>query len=310
MSVLVDPTTGALGKKVSRSVIADGSALCAVKWDPHENFDEAGVDIATATVTQAADGLVFTANGNADTGINAYTSAAGADGEVLYADVNANSVQELTDVINGIGVGQPGPLGSGTPQQVAVGYMIRYRAGFGDFRPGFVLGATTGLVVTAANILLGHDGEGLVINGDTSGLETADLYSVGLGTDFAQPGGGQVYADHFESDYVTDTSGNRFRVRGQRRRREEQPGLSEFRVAITTIRADMVYGSGAKVVTIYDVDDNALGVFPIAANVEVASITEETPFVGPAGSPLFVEVVGVGALTDGPLTVTGEVRIA
>jgi hypothetical protein len=92
--------------------------------------------------------------------------------------------------------------------------------------------------------------------------------------------------------------------------RESQPGLSEFRVSITSIRADMVYASGTKVVTIYDIDDNVLGVFPIAANVDVASITEETPFVGPAGSPLFVEVTGVGVLTDGPLTVTGEIRIA
>ena len=309
MAVLTDPTTGALGKKVSRSVVADGSALCAVKWDPHEDFDEAGTEIATATVTQAADGLIFTANGNADTGINAYTSSTGADGEVLYDDA-PDTVQGVIDAINGIADGQPGPLGSGTPQQVAVGYMIRYRAGLGDFRPGFAVGATSGLVVTAVNILLGHDGEGLAINGDTSGLETAEIYAVGLGTGRAQPGGGQVYADHFESDYVTDTSGNRFRVRGQRRRREEQPGLSEFRVSITTIRADMVYGSGAKVVTIYDVDDNVLGVFPIAANTSVESITEATPFVGPAGSPLFVEVVGSGALTDGPLTVTGEIRIA
>jgi hypothetical protein len=302
MAVLTDPTTGALGKKVSRSVAADGSALCAVKWAPLEDFDEAGVEISTATVTQAADGLVFTANTVADSGINAYTSAAGAAGEVLYADAAANSVQELLDIINGIEAGQPSAL--------ETGYMIRYRAGLGDFRPGFVLGATTGLAVSAANILLGNDPEGLAINGDTSGLETANIYSVGLGTGRGKPGGGQVYADHFESDYATNTSGDRFRVRAQRRRREEQPGLSEFRVALTTVRVDMVYASGAKVVTIYDVDDNVLGVFPIGASVFVPSITEETPFVGPAGSPLFVECVGSGALTDGPMTVTGEVRIA
>lgn len=302
MAVLTDPTTGALGKKVSRSVAADGSALIAVKWAPLEDFDEAGVEIATATITQAADGLILTANGTPDTGINAYTSAAGAAGEVLYADLAANSVGELRDIINGIEAGQPSAL--------ETGYMIRYRADLADFRPGFVLGALTGLVVSAANILLGNDPEGLAINGDTSALETADLYSVGLGTGRGKPGGGQVYSDHFESDYATDTSGNRFRVRAQRRRREEQPGLSEFKVALTQVRADMVYASGAKVVTIYDVDDNVLGVFPIGAGVFVPSITEATPFVGPAGSPLFVECVGSGVLTDGPLTVTGETRIA
>lgn len=302
MAVLVNPTTGALGKKVSRSVAADGSALCAVKWDHLEDFDGAGVEIATATVTQAADGLIFTANGTPDAGINAYTSAAGAAGEVLYADLAADSVQELIDIINGIEAGQPSAL--------EVGYMIRYRAGLGDFRPGFVLGALTGLVVSAANILIGGDPEGLAINGDTSALETADLYSVSLGADFAKPGGGQVYADHFESDYATNTSGSRFRVRAQRRRREEQPGLAQFRVAITEIRADMSYATDGKVVTIYDVNDNVLGVFPIGAGTTVPAISESSPFIGPLGSPLFVECVGVSTLTDGPLTVTGEIRIA
>jgi hypothetical protein len=287
---------------VSRTVVADGSALCAVKWADQEKFDEAGVEIATATVTQAADGLIFTANGTPDSGIDAYTSAAGAAGEVLYADLAADSVQELLDIINGIEAGQPSAL--------ETGYMIRYRAGLSDFRPGFVLGATSGLAVSAANILLGNDPAGLAINGDTSGLETAETYAVGLGAGRAQPGGGQVYADHFESDYATDTSGNRFRVRAQRRRREEQPGLAEFRVAITEILADMVAVT-SKTVTVYDVNDNVLGVFPTPVGAgAVPGISESSPLVGPVGSPLFVECVNVGGTTDGPLTVSGEVRIA
>ena len=47
MSVLVNPTTGAVGKKTSRSVIADGSQLLAVKWNVLEDFDEAGAEMAT-----------------------------------------------------------------------------------------------------------------------------------------------------------------------------------------------------------------------------------------------------------------------
>lgn len=303
MAVLVDSTTGVVGRKVSRTVSADGSALCNVKWSPREDFDEAGSDIATATVEQKATGLEFLANATADTGISAYTGASGGAGNIVYADANANSVQEVLDIINGIGVGQPGPL--------ETGYMIRYRAGLGDFRPGFVLGATSGLVVAAGNIMLGSpETEGLAVNGDTSGLETADLYSVGIGTDRAQAGGNAVFADHFESDYVTDTSGNRYRVRSQGRRREEQPGLSEFSVHITEVLAGMSYASDAKVVSIYDEKDNLLASYPIASGTSVPSISEATPFVGPIGSPLFIECVGSGVLTDGPFTVTGEVRVA
>jgi hypothetical protein len=281
--------------------LADGSALFTAQWSPQADFDEAGVEISLATVTQAADGAIFTANGAPDTGINSYTSSAGAAGEVLYADAPA-TVQGVIDAINGIAAGQP--------EATETGYMIRYRAALGDFRPGFVLGALSGLAVSAANILLGKDEAGLAVNGDTSALEAADLYSIGLGTGRGKPGGGAVFADHFESDYASDVAGNRFRVRAQGRRREEQPGLAQYAVAITSIVASMAYASDAKIVTIYDVKDNVLGVFPIGAGTTVPSITPETPFVGPAGSPLFVEVDGTGVLTDGPFTVSGEIRIA
>lgn len=301
MSVLVNPNTGALGKATGRSVLADGSALLTAQWSPQASFDEAGVEISLATVTQAADGLIFTANGSPDSGINSYTSSAGAAGEVLYADAPA-TVRGVLDAINGIAAGQP--------KATETGYMTRYRAGLGDFRPGFDLGALSGLAVSAANILLGKDGAGLAINGDTSALETADLYSIGLGTGRGKPGGGAVFADHFESGYESDVAGNRFPVREQRRRREEQPGLAQYAVSITSIVASMSYATDGKVVTIYDVDDNVLGVFPIGAGTTVPSITPETPFVGPAGSPLFVEIVGVSTLTDGPFTVNGEIRIA
>ena len=301
MAVLVNPTTGAVGKKTSRTVSADGSQLLAVKWNQKQDFNEAGEEMVTATVEQAVDGLIFQVNSADDTGISSYTGSS-TTSKVTYGDTNADTIQKVLDVINGIGVGQPEPT--------ETGYMTRYRAGLGDFRPGHIVDATTGLVVSALNIALGNDPAGFIVNGDTSGLVVADSYFVGLGTDRSKSGGGQTYADHFESDYESDTSGNRFQVRNQGLRREDQPGLSEFRVAITNIHAGMVYGSGGKEVTIYDIKDNVLGVFPIAANTSVDSITEETPFVGPAGSPLFVEVTGVGALTDGPLTVTGDIRIA
>ena len=300
MAVLVNPTTGELGRKVSRSVLEDGSALLAVKWNRYALNDEAGVKASTATITQAADDLQFLVNAADDTGISSYDSATLA-GAVTYADTAADSIQETIDIINGVGLGQPS-AGS-------AGYSTRWRAGLGDFRPGFVLDATSGLVVAATNAMLGGESEGLVVNGATAGLPVV-AYGVGLGTGRAQSGGGQVYADHFESDYFSDTSGNRFRVRNARRQREAQPGLSEFRVAITEINADMV-ATTSKVVNIYDVDDNLLGVFPaIAGAGTIAGISESAPFVGPAGSPLFVECVVDAITTDGPLTVTGEIRIA
>jgi len=301
MSVLVNPNTGEVGKKTSRSVSADGSQLLAVKWNDKQDFDEAGSDMATATVEQLVDGLEFQVNGADDTGISSYTGASTAS-VVTYGDTNADTIRKVLDVINGIGVGQPEPT--------ETGYMTRYHAGLADFRPGHIVDATTGLIVAALTVAIGNDPAGLVVNGDTSGLVVADKYFVGLGTDRSKSGGGQVYADHFESDYESDTSGNRFQVRNQGLRRENQPGLSEFRVSLTEIRADMSYATDGKVVSIYDIDDNLLGEFPIGAGTLVEAITEATPFVGPAGSPLFVECVGVSTLTDGPLTVTGDIRVA
>jgi hypothetical protein len=314
MAVLVNPTTGALGKRVSRSVTEDGSALLHIKWNRYALNDEAGVKATTATVEQLVTGLEFLVNTTADTGINNgtyYTGQSGADGSIVYADVNADSVQETIDIINGVGAGQPGEL-VGTEGQgglgVQAGFSTRWRAGVGDFRPGFVLDATTGLVVAAANAMLGGESEGLAINGDTSGLDTI-TYSVGLGTGKAQSGGGQVYADHFESDYLSDTSGNRFPFRNAQRQRENQPGLAEFAVALTEIRADMT-PTTSRTIKVYDIDNNLLASFPLAGTT-IPGITESTPLVGPIGSPLFVECESVGGIdVDGPLTVTGDIRIA
>ena len=302
MAVLVNPTTGELGRKVSRSVVEDGSALLSVKWNRYSLNDEAGVKVSTATIEQTAADLQFLANTSDDTGISSYTDATTA-GAVTYADTAANSIQETIDIINGVGAGQPD---AGT-----AGYSTRWRAGLGDFRPGFALGATSGLVAAASagNLMRGGEDEGLRINGDSSGLEVANTFAVGIGTGKAQSGGGQVYADHFESDYFSDTSGNRFPVRNQKLRRENQPGLSEFRVAITEIRADMSFADTAPTVTVWDIDNNVVARFSLVVG-KVAAVTEQTPIVGPAGSPLFVEAVGAGILTGGPLSVTGEIRIA
>lgn len=301
MSVLVNPNTLALGKAFSRSVDFNGSVLAAMKWHRYEDFDEAGVEVSSASIDQLAATLAFLVNAADDTGISSYTGASAA-GSITYADANANTIQKLIDIVNGVGVGQPSAL--------EAGYMTRWRAGLGDFRPGFALGATSGVIVAPESALLGGDSAGLLVKGSTAGLETPDLFSVGVGTGRAKSGGGQVYADHFESDYKSDTSGNRFPVRDAARRREEQPGLARYAVAITEIRADMAYASDAKVVTVYDIEDKVVASFPIGAGTTVDAISAANPLVGPSGSPLFVECVGVGALQNGPLSVSGDIRIA
>ncbi len=93
MAVLVNPTTGELGRKVSRTVSADGSALLFVKWNRYALNDEAGAKASTATVEQTAANLQFLVNAVDDTGISSYTAATLA-GAVTYADVAADSIQE------------------------------------------------------------------------------------------------------------------------------------------------------------------------------------------------------------------------
>ena len=102
MAVLVDPTTGAVGKKTGRAVLSDGSQLLAVKWNQKQDFNEAGEEMVTATVEQVADGLIFQVNSADDTGISSYTGAS-TTSKVTYGDTNADTIQKVLDVINGIG---------------------------------------------------------------------------------------------------------------------------------------------------------------------------------------------------------------
>lgn len=293
---------GHAGKQRTYTKSADQSALLSAKWNPFEEFDAGGTKVSSATIQRLALGLTFVVNAGAEVVLGTYTGASAGADDIVYADANANTVQKVIDIINGVAPGHPAPG--------VAGYFTRWRAGLGDFRPGFALGATSGLAVGATSAMLGRRSEGLDILGDTSGLQVANLYSVGIGTGRCREGAGQRFPDNFESEYATDTVGNRFPVRRSARKDEETPGHARYAVYITRINAEMVYASGAKIVSIYDVNNVLRGVFPIGAGTTVPAITEETPFKGPIGSPLFVEVIGTGALTDGPLSVTAEIRIA
>jgi len=300
MSALVE-MSGAIGKSAARTVSENGSVLFNVKWNPLEDFDGGGTEVGEATIEQKLTGLEFLVNSNPDTGISAYTGASGGPGNMVYADGNAATVAQAMAIINGFGLGQPAPT--------QTGYMTRWRAGLGDFRPGFVLGATTGKVAAAVNALIGVHDEGFAVEGDTSGLSTANVYGVGLGSDRAKSGGGQLYADHFESDYETDTSGNRFAVRDAARRREEQPGLAKFRVHITGVVFTAGYDS-LKAISIYTEDNQLLGNFGLESGNTTPIISEAEPVVGPQGQALFVEGSGLGVHVAGSLSVSGVIRVA
>lgn len=292
---------GRVGRAVSRSVGEDSSVLCYAKWFPFTSTNAAGDQVTAATIQRLVNGLQFTVNGGAEVSIGTYTAASGTADQILYVDANIATIEGLIKAINGVAPGQPAATSSD--------YVDRWRGGLGDFRPQFPIDATSGIVVGAVNALLGRSDAGIAVTGDTSGLSTANLYSAGIGFGRTVEGGGQVIPDHFDSDYVGDTSGNRFPLRDAARRQEEQPGLARYTVNITSIDADMAYASDAKVVSIYS-KDKLEGQFAIGAGTFVPGITNDTPFVGPAGSPLWVEVVGSGVLTNGPLSVSAEIRIA
>lgn len=299
MSRLVAET---VGKKVSRTVLSiTASRMLSCKWHRYEDFDHLGVEISAATVQQLLTGLDFLANAAGDTGINAYTGASGAAGQLRYADGNANTVQKVIDIINGVGVGQPLPG--------AAGYMTRYRAGLADARPGTSLDANSGVAVGAASLLLGGPSEGRHISMDGANTPTV-AHRVSLGASRARDGGGSVFADHFESDYRSDVNGNRFPVRDERRRQEEQPGLARYQVFITEIVYEAAWANNDKVLEVYDIDDVLVDSFAIGSADRSLAISEDHPVVLPVGSPAFIEGKGTGALTDGLLSASGYIRVA
>ena len=281
-------------KSVSRTVTDDQSVLAWVKWNPDLLVGEDGSTATTAATMQVQANLVnFAVNAVADTTIGTYTGNSGGDDEVPFAD--GASVQGLLDRINSTEVG-----------------VRRYIAGLGDFRPGFVIGTGDGLAVAATNILLGQNHDGLQVFADSSGLATANLMAAAIGTGRARRGAGQQIPDHFESGYTSTTAGVVTKVREPNRSREVYPFTTTFETRLTGIHFAAAYATNAKTVSVYDQDDNLVYQETLgSANVLAADerYSFENPIVVASG-PLFVEASGTGALTDGPLTIQGYVRLA
>lgn len=288
-------------KQLSRSVAADESAICHVKINPHPPAvsTDAGAEITTATVQVIATDLTLLVNTAAETVIGTFTGNSAADNVATFADNNA-TVQELLNILNGVAAGQ-------------TSVVRRWRAGLGDFRPQFVLDATSGLATAAANAMLGY-AEGLICLADSSGLPSANTLAIGLGTDRAVSGGAQRIPDHFESDYSSTTAGVKLPVRSAGRKVEDQPGQALYQVALTDLQIAASFATTG-LATVFDDAGNTLK----AWNIGTAAFsipgsgdwTAENPAViGPPGSPLFIEITGTGALTDGTCTATGFQRLA
>jgi hypothetical protein len=288
------------GKPFSRVVHADESVMAFAKYVARQNA--AAVNVTAATMAVAANGLLFTVNAAAEVVIGTYTGSTAAANGINFVDANIANIRNLIDTINGLGAGM-----------VAAGTTFnRWKAGLGDYRPGYVIGAGDGTVVAAANALLGEDHIGLPILADISNHAAANTMCVGIPLIGTARGTGGLLPSHFESDYTSTTAGvvtrNRF---SQARRQEEQP-TSQTMVEITGIHMGAVFANGDQVITVYDINDNVVWAYNLLALLvppaQVLSV--DNPIVGPMGSPLFVEVAGTGALTDGPLTVSGNIRVA
>lgn len=287
-------------KRFTRLVTADTPILCRLKY--WRGLSAVGAQVTVATVQVAANNLTFLINTIAETIIGTYTGNSGGDNQVVFVDAapSVGTVGNLIDVINGLGPGHP----------VGVNLYRRMRASLGDWRPGWVIGNGDGLAAGPDDILLGDNSDGYEVLADTSELATADTLSVCIGGPTCRRGSGPQVFDHFESDYVTTTAG----VTTPQREsvvQQERFDSARFQVVIDSIHAGMLHATNDKRIRVYDINDNLVWTYQLnALDQPPANILNENITIdGPMGSPLFVELDGSGGFTDGPLQVSGFIRV-
>lgn len=291
-------------KQIQRSVATDESAICHVKINPAQPpvQTDAGAEITLATVEGQANLIDLQVNGGAETVIGTYTGNTGADNQVVYGDAGAtDTVAGVIAALNGVAAGQTAAV-------------RRWRAGLGDFRPQFVLGAGDGDVIAPTNAMLGNGNvEGFAVLAESTALASVDMLAIGLGTDRARAGRGQQIPDHLESDYESTTAGVKTPIRSAARKIEDQPGQASYQVVLTDLQVGALFAS-TKVATVFDNAGNTLMSWALGAATAIPNsglYTAENPaVVGPPGSPLFIEITGTGAFTDGTCTAIGYERLA
>lgn len=285
-------------KRVTRTVWEDESVLCRLRY--WRGLSAAGAKVTAATVQVAADNLTFLVNALAETVIGTYTGATGAANQIVFADANIASINNLVRTINGLGVGHP----------TGANLYRRMRAAIGDWRPGWVIGAGDGVAAGPANILLGENSAGYEVFADSSGLAVANTQSVCLGGPDCRRGSGPEIFDHFETDYVISTAGVLTPQREQDLMQEYYDSV-RYQVTIDTIHAGAAFANNDKRLRVYDINDNLIWGYQLNALNDVPAnvLSEDQEIFGPIGSPLFVELDGTGAFTDGPLSVSGYIRV-
>jgi hypothetical protein len=280
-------------------------------------LNAAGAEITTATMqaVTASNYIEFLLNGAGDSDINDYTGTAGAAGRITITDANADTVGDVIDIINGVGVGQDGGVSAGGSR--------RWRAALGDFPRAYAL--TSGDLLnqaSAVEMMLGKRHKGASVFADSSGLASPgpnDIW-VGIGTEHGVlAGGGLVVPDYFEdvpgetttSTKISSPSGDRTR---QKAKRNDESGIAaRYSVVIHAILTGVDWDT-TKLIEVYTEDQVPGTDTPFYSESIAATGAGSTVYngaaggpvlVGPPGKALFVRVSGTSNLTDGNVVVTG-----
>ncbi len=283
-------------QKVTRTVQADQSVLAYGKYYDHD--DAAGAEVTVSTIQVLANLLQLTVNAAPEVGVGTYTGNSGTDDQIVYAD--EGTVRGLVEIWNCL------------PHYAQTDVLpYRWIASYGDFRPGYVIGAGDGLAAGPDSSLLGKQSMGYPVFADSSGLAVANAMSVVLGGPNTKFGTYPFLPSHRESDYISTTGGVVTRIRNMIRRREEQPSAF-LQSILTSCHAAAAYANNDKLLEFYDIDDTLLWAYFLGANNDIPEnvLSEESPLEGTMGSPIWVELSGTGAFTDGPLSVSGYIHVA
>lgn len=279
----------------------DFSRLMYVKLVGDTDIAAAQITASTVTVAAAVDTITLTTNAAGDTDVNSYNLAAGAAGTITTTDAAANTIGEVINIINGVGLGQTANA--------------RYRAALADYPPALALVASDFLVRGATNIMLGRNHIGLPLLADTStaGKMLADDLWVGIGTNGGcREGAGWQYPDYYTDFPGSSTTagvntGIRKGVISGRKDSDTVTRKKQYRItgfASTSLMAT-TYN-----ICVHDIWNNVIFETPLTnAVVTLFQDYSATPIVGPVGSPLFVRFWGTGANTDGAIMVHAEERV-
>ena len=286
----------------------DLSALCYVKCIADTGAAGTQVDQATVQVAAAVDTITFRYAEGAgaiavDTDIDSYTGAtgAGAAGTITTVDANANSVGEIINIMNGVGLGQT--------------VTRRYRAALADVPPALATVASDLLVRAQTNLLLGRNSPGLriLIDSSTAGLMAADDIWVGIGTSGGCiEGAGSIMPDYFEDIPGSSTVGGvntPVRSSSINPRMTEQAVTRRYQYRITGFAIQALHATTENF-CVHDINNNVIwGPEPLTnAVVTPFQDRSRTPILGPVGSPLFFRFWGAGGITDGSVLVQAERR--